>query len=653
MNKPVVAFDLETYLIDGPTPPKPVCLSYWNHPTLHGGVVDNCKHNTASQTNLELTAFQLLYDCYHKEQYELVGHNVKFDLSVLYYYYERLRPLIIGCLDKGLIHDTLIREKLFDISSYGRLRVGNKHVKKPYSLGALVKRYLHQDIMHLKEGEDIWRLRYNELDGVPVSQYPKEAYDYALSDTKETYEVYMEQELIRQPFGFGSMNTESLQVKSDFALDLIYQQGLLVDKPYLEEFEKTLDSKLDPLKEKLITLGYASISKKGKFNRKKKDFIKYIEEEYADYVKKTKPTKTHPLGQTSITEDDLEEYPADEIILTWKNINLWEKYKNTYIKNIKKHPKFHCQYDILKETGRTSSFIQTMPREGGVREIFVSPEGYKIVTIDFSAMELCAVANTDIEIYGKSKLAEFINSGTEPKDIHSFVACEFLSKTKGVFMDYESFVTNRKAGCVDEVYYRNMCKPIGLSIRGAAGNKRLAFIHNAQSEERIEAEQVKEIRRVIFEAFPEIGNFLTNHKNSGMSWMDHNKTGPDQYYYETNGRFRSNCTYCSCANGKSMQSPSADGAKEAIWEVIKYSILFYEVIPAAFIHDEIVFYIKNNDRLYKHIQNLSHLMCEGMQKVLNNVRITCEYSIMSRWSKKVHEAEGKLWLNPLGRYVIL
>jgi hypothetical protein len=30
-----------------------------------------------------------------------------------------------------------------------------------------------------------------------------------------------------------------------------------------------------------------------------------------------------------------------------------------------------------------------MPREGGLREVFIPREGHKIVTIDYAALELC------------------------------------------------------------------------------------------------------------------------------------------------------------------------------------------------------------------------------------------------------------------------
>src|SRR5579864_378616 len=55
------------------------------------------------------------------------------------------------------------------------------------------------DITGTPEAGAAWRLRYSELDGIPVSQWPPEARQYAIDDASWARKAYEWQEGRRQP----------------------------------------------------------------------------------------------------------------------------------------------------------------------------------------------------------------------------------------------------------------------------------------------------------------------------------------------------------------------------------------------------------------------------------------------------------------------
>lgn len=667
----VYSLDLETELL---TPtclfPKPICLSWVDHSSGKSGIVGN--NETEPDTpSLESHLGHILCRC-AQGVLKLVWHNgFNFDLPVIWRHFPRLRKNLIECLDKGNIHDTLIREKLYDLSTTGRIKYSG------YSLKALAKTYLGRDLTKYKEGDDIWRLRYGELDGLPAEQYPKEAREYCIMDVEVLRDVYEAQERIRQEKGYGSMNTEALQIKAGFALAIANERGLRVDKERLDEFEKGIDGKLEPLKDTLISLGFAETSKTGKFLKKNKDFIKYLQDNYEAYVTTTEPTKTHPKGQVRIDEEALATYPPDRVIQCRLDMSLLEKYKGTYCNQIRKSgyvfrgaigkggiPK---GYDILKETGRTSGFIQTMPREGGVRELFttIKPDSV-LCTIDFAYIEACSMAQIYGEKLGIWGLAEYINGGDKPPDYHAIMGAEWYNKVHGTFLTPESFTFLRSKGDEQAAHFRKISKPPGLSFSGGIGPETLCTMARGQGVD-LTMEEAVESLRVAEKAIPGLTDFrgiwYTEHKG----WLGKqipvgrrkgawkiNKEGEryqewdDLYGYETNGRYRHNCTYCSMANGLSMQSPAADGAKMAIWDCFKYCIEHDGCHLVLFVHDELGFELPKATA-DEHSRRLALLQCQGMQKMLKKVRISTEYGIMTHWSKdeKNHITKGKVWSDPL------
>lgn len=664
VNKKILALDMETFLISNDwESPKPVCLSWWSNDSLHKGVCDNCGQNLQNQLR---EVFRLTLE----EEYAQVWHNgFGFDLLVIWNYFKELQPQIIECLDKGLIHDTLIRERLYDLSTQGEIRLK----RGAYSLAGLVKKYIGRDISALKKGEDIWRLRYGELDNIPLDQYPKEAYDYALQDVEVLSEVFDAQEDLRRERGIGSINTESLQIKSALALNVAYQKGMKVNKERLEILAATLDEKLEPHMKFLLEKGFAHFDKKGKFIKRQKEFIMYLEKHYSQHLKRTFPTKTHPDGQIRTDEEVLGELPPDEIVLCRRDMSILEKYKNTYIAKIRKAGYiFHEKYDILKETGRTSSFIQTMPREGGIREIFESREGFKYAVIDYAHIEADVMAQCYKNLGLGHGLVDYINTGA---DYHALIGSSWYNAVHGTKLTPMEFSDRRSSGDEECKKFRTLGKPAGLGLSGGIGPDTLRTTAKGQGID-LTIEEAIESLRYAEGSVPGLTSFRGVWRSPEKGWLGSQKPlgqkrfgyyttklgkkAPiieDMYGYEVNGRWRNNCTYCSLANGISMQGPAADGAKEAIWDCFKYCwesnyLSGHDICHMLFfVHDEIGFEVKEEFADVFITQACNH-MCRGMQKILPDIRVTVEAGLYDRWTKDASQAEVlfKAWVTPEGDF---
>lgn len=174
-----IAFDFETHLIT-PTcvTPRAVCMSY---AFIDGSRVTACGVVSAT-VGLELLKRWLADGC------TLIGANTAFDVAVSAFTSHREAvPLDawFRAYAQDRVVDIQIDQKLLDgaVDKHERLF--------RYSLADL---YAHWTGRHLPK-QDTWRLRYAELEGVPVEQYPQEAYEYALRDAIATAEVRIAQRL--------------------------------------------------------------------------------------------------------------------------------------------------------------------------------------------------------------------------------------------------------------------------------------------------------------------------------------------------------------------------------------------------------------------------------------------------------------------------
>jgi hypothetical protein len=739
-----VGFDTETHLIGaGNLFPRLVCATFDIadegkitpttdvRDTYRAWVTGNADVGPGGSALLPLILpmFQGMYQHTHRG----IIQNAAYDVCVLFAYCQdvisgqqqgdpklakELYMLMWDVLDQGLdiemaggqgyLHDTILRAKLFNLSTIGLPDVDKGGRDDRYGLSDLVKQEFDVDISGSKVTTDqhgrvfdhnnvditgtpaaaaSWRLRYSELDGIPTSRWPAEAAQYAIDDATWARKVYECQEARRMPFGYGSMNSEALQVYADVALRLYMATGFKVDRKQVEKVAVVIDEVMKRCDEGLKLNGIVRAN--GTVNTG----ILHGRIRAAWDVLGLPPfvTKT---GAISASNETLEELAGvDPVIDLYAERAGFTKIKSSFLPNLAED-RVYSNYDVLKETGRTSSYgnsdkarrkplynavnIQQIPRGDEskgllIRECFLPPDptpeapaGYVICSNDYSALELCSVAQVTYNLFGYSVHRDKINQGY---DLHSYLgsgmARSLAPHVVGFATEhevaYKALVAARGAKVSKKAIegedpsvgamrilkgeagtWRNFAKPVGLGYPGGLGPKTLVTFAKTTYNVDITQEQAYLFRELWRQTYPEMVDYF--------KWVERqtdtqNGAGGDLYCYETQGfrRFRAAATFCATANGKCMQSLSADGAKRSVaWNARAcfgglppdnpYAVLD-GCLPLAFIHDENLNAIPVDDLLTVRSLLLSKLMVKAMQEHMPDVLIKVEPALMRRWTK--------------------
>lgn len=181
-----------------------------------------------------------------------IGHNTAFDTVVLVNAYPALISIIFDAYERGVVRDTGIRDKLLN-NALGKFRWDrrpNGDTKRVnYFLSDCADRWLGYK---LAKGEDTWRLRYIELHGVPLGQWPRAAIDYAISDARATVDIHEGQERFRRDFfrhhGLDPLINEADQCRAAFALQLTGAWGMRVMPHKIGELAAKLQEESDEIR---------------------------------------------------------------------------------------------------------------------------------------------------------------------------------------------------------------------------------------------------------------------------------------------------------------------------------------------------------------------------------------------------------------------
>jgi DNA polymerase I-like protein with 3'-5' exonuclease and polymerase domains len=264
-------------------------------------------------------------------------------------------------------------------------------------------------------------------------------------------------------------------------------------------------------------------------------------------------------------------------------------------------------------------------------------------------------------------MRDALNEGDKPTDMHSKLA----AKIKKV--PYEEFMLHKKEDDYKDA--RQKAKPINLGFPGGIGydtmrhlmwkdgiktqfqiletakrkNDLYYYLTNlhapdirikrmSKGEYALVQDELVVLKRYIFDLYPELEQFLKETHNKFLTGktkyvkneFDEWEEEP-MYMYDTHGFKRDWCTYTALCNGFLMQTPSAMGAQKAVNKVCRTFWNEPDIIPQAFIHDEIVFEIRESRMDLA--EKAAIIMIEEMQTVLSSVRISVEASISDYWQK--------------------
>jgi DNA polymerase-1 len=339
--RPFIAFDTETHLIaPGLRAPPLVCLT--------------CASATDGPWIMLREQALAWIRGVLESDLVIVGHSVSFDLAVLAACDETLLPLIFAAYAADRVTDTELRQKLADIGR-GRYRT------RQYNLGSV-------GVIHgfRVNKEDTWRLRYSELDGVPLEQWPEDAKRYALDDAACTAHVYVSQEARYRDEGL--LVDEYAQARKFWALDLCSAWGLRTSPRGVASLEQGARERLDELESILKEEGLVRANGSRDTKKAKARMLECMGES----ARRTK-------GGDVCLDSDACTMSGDPLLESYAEASSLKKVLSNDVAALTQGitMPIHTNFD-LADTGRTTSSkpnVQNPRRLPGVRECFV-PRGW-------------------------------------------------------------------------------------------------------------------------------------------------------------------------------------------------------------------------------------------------------------------------------------
>jgi DNA polymerase-1 len=331
-----------------------------------------------------------------------VAQNAKYDRQVFGNY---------GISVRGLIHDTLLQH--YVLESHQR-----------HDMDALATRYLGASGL----------LQYTDVAGKGASQIPfdqvdiQRATDYSAEDADVTLQLH--HALLPRVTQDSKLATiyGDIEIPVSSVLLAMERNGVLIDTQLLTRQGHELGQKMLDLEKKAHELGG------GPFNL---GSPKQLCDVLFNRLK-LKTIKKTPSGAPSVDEEVLEklaqDHPICAALLEHRGV---AKLKSTYTDKLPRmvHPKtgrVHTNYaQAVAVTGRLSSTdpnLQNIPvrtPEGRrIREAFIAPPGSRIVSADYSQIELRIMAH----LSGDKGLVEAFTRG---EDVHRHTASEVFDTAPG------------------------------------------------------------------------------------------------------------------------------------------------------------------------------------------------------------------------------
>jgi len=323
-----------------------------------------------------------------------VAHGAKYHRHVLANH---------GIVLSGIAHDTLLES--YVLASH-----------RPHDMESLAQRHLRLKTLTFEEvcGKGVGQICFDQVALERATQYAAEDADVTLQ-LHNTF--YPEIEADSQQ----SMIYRTIELPVAQVLFAMERHGVLIDAGLLEAQGAELGKRMFEIEQKAHALAEVPFN----VNSPRQIQEVLFERHKHPVVKKT------PSGQPSTDEDVLQElalnYPLPKLILEFRALS---KLKSTYTDKLPRmvNPRtgrVHTNYgQAVAVTGRLSSNdpnLQNIPirnAEGRrIREAFIAPPGHRIVSADYSQIELRIMAHLSQD----PSLLESFASG---EDVHRRTAAE-------------------------------------------------------------------------------------------------------------------------------------------------------------------------------------------------------------------------------------
>ena len=324
-----------------------------------------------------------------------VGQNLKFDRGILANYGVELR---------GIAFDTMLESYTLD-------SVAGRH-----DMDSLSDRWLKHKTITFEEiaGKGKNQLTFNQI-------ALEEAGRYAAEDADVTLQLHLKMWPKLQKIEGPLRIFNEIEMPLVPVLSRIERNGVKINPTVLHAHSQEIAKRLVELEQKAYEIAGEE------FNLSSPKQLQTILFEKQGI----KPLKKTPGGAPSTSEEVLEElaldYPLPKVILEYRGL---AKLKSTYTDKLPlminpKTGRVHTSYhQAVTATGRLSSTdpnLQNIPvrsEEGRrIRQAFIAPEDYVIVSADYSQIELRIMAHL-------SRDEGLLKAFAEGKDIHRATAAE-------------------------------------------------------------------------------------------------------------------------------------------------------------------------------------------------------------------------------------
>ena len=391
---PLFAFDTETDSLDNVSA-NMVGLSFAIEPGVAAYVPVTHDYLDAPDQIPRDRVLELLKPLLEDGKVLKVGQNLKYDRGILANYGIELR---------GIAFDTMLESYILD-------SVAGRH-----DMDSLSDRWLKHKTITFEEiaGKGKNQLTFNQI-------ALEEAGRYAAEDADVTLQLHLKMwpELQQNE---GPLNVfKNIEMPLVPVLSRVERNGVKIDPAVLHAHSQEIAKRLIELEKKAYDMAGEE------FNLSSPKQLQTILFEKQGI----KPLKKTPGGAPSTSEEVLEElaldYPLPKVILEYRGL---AKLKSTYTDKLPlmispKTGRVHTSYhQAVTATGRLSSTdpnLQNIPvrnEEGRrIRQAFIAPEDYLIVSADYSQIELRIMAHLSRD---KGLLTAF----AEGKDIHRATAAE-------------------------------------------------------------------------------------------------------------------------------------------------------------------------------------------------------------------------------------
>ncbi|MBU1667816.1 DNA polymerase I [bacterium] len=507
---------------------------------------------------------------------KVIGQNLKFDLSLLYIQHdiEELVPFA----------DTMLMAWLLNPGS----KVG---------LDALAQKFFNYEMKSfksmVKKGETFANVDIES------------ATFYAAEDAWMTYLLYGALDKAMDLASITHLKEEAKSVEYPFINTLIAMErrGIKLDIEKLKILQEKLSSRINELTQEIYTLCNSE------FNIKSTQQLGVILFQHLG-LKGGKKTKTGYSTNEAVLASLKDEHEVIPKILEYRTA---QKLLSTYAEPLLKLAKTDEQHRVYTSflqtgtaTGRLSSKdpnLQNIPVRSelgrSVREAFVAKEGHKLLSIDYSQIELRLLAHFSKD----AALMEAFNKGL---DIHLATAIKLFGEEEAEAK-------------------RSYAKSVNFGILYGMGAKKLS------DELGITSKEAKEIIINYFEAFPTIQNFLSKIQDDvkNIGYVETILKRRRIFDYE-NATGMQKAAFMRESINAVFQGSAADLIKLSMLEI--ESFIKEEEIDGAMllqIHDELIFEVKG-----KIVEEVGEKLKHIMQNIMElDVPLECSVSIGDSWGE--------------------